>query len=314
MRKLLVICGPTATGKTKLALYIAKRFGGELVSADSRQVYKGMDIGTGKDLPENAKFKGYYLIDGVRLWGLDLVEPTQGFSVAQYIKFVQNTIRDIWKRNKLPILVGGTGFYIKGVIDGIETLEVPKNEKWRQIASRKSQDELYSILQKVDLPKAHSLNESDRKNPVRLIRAIEIAYWKLDLKVWKLKDENNFMHNAKVLYIGLTAPKEVLFAKIEERVEKRVHQGVEDEIKKLLKDGVTWEHQSMNTLGYREWRDYFNKEITKEEVIAKWKGDERQYGKRQMTWFKKDKRMQWFDITSPDFLQSVVKMIQTWHN
>src|SRR4030066_2229730 len=138
MKKFLVICGPTAMGKTSLALRLAKLFNGELISADSRQVYKGMDIGTGKDLPvtvkcqmSNVKCFGkricYYKINGVRVWGYDLVEPTEEFSVAQYVGIAQEILENIYSRGKLPILVGGSGFYIKAVVDGIPTVVVPKS-------------------------------------------------------------------------------------------------------------------------------------------------------------------------------------------
>ena len=133
MNKLLVICGPTSTGKTTLAIALAKKFNGELISTDSRQVYKGMDIGTGKDLPEGAKFKlpwfqkyGYYEVGGTKIWGYDLADPRHEFSVAQYIKFAERIISDVLKRGKSPVLVGGTGLYIRGVVDGIATAGVPK--------------------------------------------------------------------------------------------------------------------------------------------------------------------------------------------
>src|SRR4030043_1021657 len=188
MKKLLVICGPTATGKTSLALSLARKFNGESVSADSRQVYKGMDIGTGKDLPKNSKFQiskskmgfknlnlGFYTLSGVRLWGYDLVEPTQDFSVAHYIKIAQKIIENIHKRGKLPILVGGAGLYIKGVVDGIDTADIKRNIKVRKDLEGKTNCDLYALLLNVDIERALRMNESDRKNPRRLVRAIEIS-------------------------------------------------------------------------------------------------------------------------------------------
>ena len=142
MNKLLIICGPTATGKTSLGIKLARKFNGEIVSADSRQVYKGMDVATGKDLPVGSKYQvssikyqkiraGYYLFEGIPVWMLDVVEPNQEFSVAQYIDLGQKVMVDIWRRKKAPIVVGGTGFYIKGLIDGIETLGVEPNWELR---------------------------------------------------------------------------------------------------------------------------------------------------------------------------------------
>ena len=189
MRKLLVICGPTACGKTSLALGLAKKFGGEVVSADSRQVYKGMDIGTGKDLPKNSKFEirnsklgGSYIVAGVPIWGYDIADSKKGFNVAQYTKITRTIIENIFVRGKLPILVGGTGLYIKGAVDGIATAEVRPNVKLRKSLFEKSPEELFEILAQVDAIKAGSLNSSDRRNPRRLIRAIEVALNKTKIK------------------------------------------------------------------------------------------------------------------------------------
>jgi tRNA dimethylallyltransferase len=185
-KKLLVICGPTAVGKTSLALSLAKKFNGELVSADSRQVYKKLDIGTGKDLPINIKYQisnikwnghavYFYEIGETRLWGYDLIYPTEEFSVGQYIEIVRRIIEDIWERNKLPILVGGTGFYIKGVVDGIATASIPKNLELRKSLKEESVKSLFEILTRTNSVKAKLLNVSDRNNPRRLIRAIELS-------------------------------------------------------------------------------------------------------------------------------------------
>ena len=193
MKKLLVICGPTATGKTRLALHLGKKLNAELVSADSRQVYKWMNIGTGKDLPKDSRFKiqdsrsgGYYLVGGVKIWGYDLVEPTEEFSVGKYVKIARKIIKDIWKSRqklthsggqggKLPILVGGTGLYIKGVVDGIPTAAISKSKALRKTLEGKKSDELFELLAQLDPVRAASMNASDRKNPRRLIRAIEVA-------------------------------------------------------------------------------------------------------------------------------------------
>ena len=144
MNKLLIICGPTATGKSALAVKLAKKYDGEIVSADSRQVYRNLSIGTGKDLPKTAKFKfnnnmvgGSYEFGGINLWGLDLVDPNQEFNVTQYVRFAKAVINNLWYRNKLPILTGGTGFYIKAVINGIATAGIPNNKKLRHSLSGK---------------------------------------------------------------------------------------------------------------------------------------------------------------------------------
>ncbi len=319
MSKLLVICGPTATGKTSLGLTLAKNFKGEIISADSRQVYKGMDIGTGKDLPKNSKLKtqnlkppvGYYLFSGVRVWMLDVVEPNQEFSVAQYVVLSQKVMADIWQRNKLPILVGGTGFYIKGLIDGIETLRVGPDWELRMRLENLPAQNLFDLLSRIDPIKAASLNASDRKNPRRLIRAIEVAN--------KQQTTNNKQQRIKsergdTLFIGLKAPLKELYRKIDRRVEERVKLGIEKEIKKLISKGYSWNLPAMSALGYQEWQDYFEGQATREEVIQKWKFDEHGYARRQLTWFKKDKRINWFDINENSWKNKVEDLVKSWYN
>lgn len=340
MNKLLVICGPTATGKTKLALHLAKALTsdkkgsglkGELVSADSRQIYKGLDIGTGKDIPKNAKFKllagergsklgGYYQIGESKIWGYDLMGPKQEFSVAQYVKITDEIIKDIWSRNKLPILVGGTGLYIKAIVDGIPTISIPKNKRLRKSLEKKKRTELFEMLAQIGPMKAAAMNYSDKRNPRRLVRAIEVAQWKLKNKLEKDDSRKKFM----TLIIGLKAEKEILSERINKRVKARVEKGLEKEIEKLLQKGVTWKHQSMDSLGYKQWKTYFKRHSTREvsaserkkdrdEVMKKWEKEENRYSKKQMTWLRRDKRIKWFDITSSEWQENVVKLAKEWY-
>jgi len=318
MKKILVICGPTATGKTRLAIQLAKKFSGEIVSADSRQVYQHMDIGTGKDLPKNSKFQnsktqnigGFYIIDGVKLWGYDLVSPKKEFSVAQYERIARSLLKSIWGRKKLPILTGGAGLYIKAVIDGIETASIPKNIKLRESLKDRTVKELFETLSSIDPVKSASLNLSDRKNPRRLVRAIEIAQHNLKGKCKK----RQFSLNADVLMVGLTTSREKLNNNIEIRVQQRILMGVESEIGRLFKMGIDWDMQSMNALGYKQWRKHLLGKITKEEVVEKWTKDEIGYAKRQITWFKKDKRIKWFDISKKDYKKDIESEVKKWHN
>lgn len=349
MKKLLVICGPTGTGKTKLAFQLAKKFNGEVVSADSRQVYRLMNIGTGKDIPKGFEFRnsnlgfkggevGFYTDGDTRIWGYDLVGPTQEFSVAQYVEIAGKIIEDIWQPRqklthsggqggKLPILVGGTGLYIKAVVDGIPTAKIPKNQNLRKSLGDKDASELFEILAQVDPLKAGSMNSSDRKNPRRLVRAIEIASFR-----WKMKGSpaSHFAHPTSVLLIGLTAPKKYLDKKIEERVDARIRQGIEKEIESLFVKGVTWGHQSMQALGYRQMAPYSSYltpessslalarsestgQAIKMRVIKDWKQVEKQYVKRQMTWFKRDKRIKWFDISKLGWEKGVERLVKKWY-
>lgn len=295
MGKLLVICGPTATGKTKLALGLSESLHGELISADSRQVYKGMDIGTGKDRPKD-----------ITVWGLDIADPKEEFSVSEYQKFAREKILEIWKRGRLPILVGGTGFYISAVIDGIDTIAIPKDESLRKKLTTNNTDELFEILLHANSEKAKSLNDSDKRNPARLIRAIEVAKSKSDAKDTEL--------SADILFIGLRSDKTKLDNLIKARVEQRLSLGFEQEVEDLLARGVRWEDQSMKSLGYRQWRDYKLGLMTKETAVSSWIREEQKYAKRQLTWFNRDPRIVWFDIFEGHWQENVEKLVLTWYH
>ncbi len=316
MQKVLVICGPTATGKTALALYLAKKFNGEIISADSRQVYRGMDIGTGKDLPENTKTKDdkrlgrYYEIKGIALYGYDLASPKEEYSVGQYVVYARRVIREIIKKGKLPIVVGGGGLYIKALIDGIETARIPKNDALRKNLAGRGVQELFEILAQIDSIKAAALNASDRKNPRRLARAIEISQWRLDRG--QIKKEVS-CPKYECLFIGLSAPKETLYARIEKSVQSRVQKGFLSEVEQLLKEGIDWEYQAMGSFGYRQLRDYFEKKISLTEAIANWVKEEKKYVKRQLTWWKKDERIKWSDISEADWKEKVENMVKRWY-
>lgn len=300
MKKIIVICGPTATGKTDLALKICREVNGEIISADSRQVYKGMDIGTGKDLDRVGRVLGY-----------DVVEPNKEFSVAQYTEFANQAIKDIWSKGKIPVLVGGTGLYIKALIDGIGTSDIPRNKILRENLELKDVDELFDILASDDPVRAASMNSSDRKNPRRLIRAIEIAIGNLESKNKKVKTNEGL--KANVLFIGLTAPKGYLDKRIATRVERRIEQGIEREIEEILKKGVTWDMQSMYSLGYRQFRNHFEEGESINTAIENWTREEQKYAKRQMTWFKKDKRINWFDVSNSNYIKRVEETVKNWY-
>ncbi len=226
-RNLLIISGPTASGKTDLALKLAKGFNGELISADSRQIYKGMDVVTGKDLPVNSKLNkvsfcidaeqsdtesvqekdrspmsrfsrleddmatGFYEINGIKLWGLDIVEPDEDFDVSHFISYATSVIDDIWKRGNLPIIVGGTGFWIRSLISLPDTVGVSINKKLRQELDELSVTDLHARLKKIDSNKFEKMNNSDRNNPRRLVRAIEVGEHKMsNIKYQRLKKQN----------------------------------------------------------------------------------------------------------------------------
>ena len=340
-KKLLILCGPTATGKTALGIRLAKKFNGEIVSADSRQVYRGMDIGTGKDLPLNTKYKilntrykgyrlGYYLFDKVPVWLLDIVAPDYQFNVADYASCANAVINDIWAKGKLPILVGGTGFYIKGLVEGIESLGVEPDLKLREKLRNLEIEKLREKLKDLDPRKWEQMNKSDRRNPRRLVRAIEIAkkyqassLGKLGMMLSEaetsnIKYQTDRLKIKDVLMIGLTAPNKILYERIDQRVDERVKQGIIEEIKKLLKKGYRWENSALSkTIGYQEWGPYFENSQLEKAIIQKWKYDEHHYARRQITWFRKSLRENqgiWFDISQKGWENEVEKLAENWYN
>lgn len=309
MKKILVICGPTATGKTSLALKLAKKFKGEIISADSRQVYKGMDIATGKDISQGQWKKDHWQLEGIPLWLLDIVEPNEEFSVAPFADLAWEKIRDIWRRGKLPILVGGTGFYIKAIMEEIPSKGIPPNWLLRKTLELKPKEALFEELAELDSSRAGQMNASDKQNKRRLIRAIEIARWRIENRLGESLSSIQF----DSLMIGLKAPLKFLYQKIDQRVEEHLKLGAEKEIKNLLKKGFTWSLPSMSALGYREWRARFEGQATLDGVLTRWQFDEHAYARRQMTWFKKNKKIKWFDISHQGWENRVEKEVAIWY-
>jgi len=279
-QKLIVILGPTASGKTALSLKLAKKFNGEIISADSRQVYKGMNIGTGKITKKEMKDIPHYL--------LDVASPKRKFSVSQYQKLALKTINEISKKRKIPFLVGGSPFYIYSVVDGWIFPKLKPDWKLRKKLEKKSSSELFDILKKMDPKRAEKI---EQKNKRRLIRAIEIVL-KLG-KVPPLEKHPQF----KCLLIGLKKTKEELEDLIRKRLLKRFKQGMIKEAKTLKKDGLSWKRLEDFGLEYRWIARYLQNKINYQEMFENLQKDTEHFAKRQMTWFKKDKRIKWTPVT-----------------
>lgn len=323
MIPLLIICGPTATGKTNLALSLAKKFNGELLSADSRQVYKGMDIGTGKDLPREFRMKNselriknkridYYSDGKTRIWGLDLVRPDKDFSVGAFIKYAIPIILDITRRGKLPIVVGGTGLYIQALLSPIDTAHILSDENLRNKLATYSVSDLQKLLQTYDADRFMAMNNSDRNNSRRLIRAIEVAQ-STQNKANEAGGLMPYYQEIQPLSICLTMSLPKLFARISVRVNKRIKQGIIREIEELRARGYTWDMPALSAIGYREWQPYCSKTQSYEDTIATWIRHEQQYAKRQLTWFKKQQSLQWVDTKKKGWKKEVVTMVDTWY-
>jgi len=275
---LIVILGPTASGKSELAIKLAKKFNGEIVSADSRQIYQEMDIGTAKP--------GKKQMAGIKHYLINIIKPNQSFTLAQYKKLAVKTIKDIQKRNKLPFLVGGTGLYIQAIVDNLQIPKVKPDKKLRNQLERLSNQELFNQLKKLDPLTAAVI---DLNNKRRLIRALEVCLiTKKPFSQQRKKGQPLF----DILEIGLELDKKTLEKRINQRVDKIFKAGLVKENKKLAQK-YSFNLPAMSGIGYQEIIQYLQGKITLNQAKELIKQHTRQYAKRQITWFKKDHRIHW---------------------
>lgn len=285
--KILVIVGPTASGKSDLAVRLAKQFDGEVISADSRQVYKGLDVGTGKITTAEMQGVPHHL--------LDVASPLRKFTVERYKKLAAKAIADIAKCGKLPIICGGTGFYIDALVDGIVFPDVPPNPKLRaELAKvgKKDPSALFAQLKELDSERAEAI---DPHNLRRVIRAIEIA--SALGKVPKISNAENAENPSPYnpIFIGISPEPETLRVKINTRLIDRIKkQGMIEEAKNLHKNGLSWKRMEDLGLEYRYLALFLQQKITREEMIERLGFESWHYAKRQLAWFKRNKRIQWF--------------------
>jgi tRNA dimethylallyltransferase len=279
--KAVVIVGPTATGKSNLAVRIAKKINGEIISADSRQVYKGLDIGSGKITKKE--------MGGVKHYLLDVISPKKIYSAANFLSDAESAIKKIVSNNKIPIIVGGTGFYIDILLGRESISETPPNMNLRKRLLNKSSAELYTILSASDPKRAKAMNNSDKNNPRRLIRAIEIA---------RSNKKTNIRAQIPIepIYLGLKTDLNDLKKRIHLRLVKRIRSGMINEAKKIHKSGVTLKRMEDLGLEYRYLAKLLKEEITKNELIETLDREILKYAKRQITWFKRNKTINWFNI------------------
>lgn len=294
--KVIVILGPTASGKSELAVKLAKKFNGEIISADSKQVYQNLDIGSGK-VPRDLYSKKFgliyktkipYIYKGIIHHLLDVASPKKIFTVAQYQKLAKKALKDILRRGKIPIVCGGTGLYIDSLIYGQKFPTVPPQSKLRKELEKKSAEELFKQLKKLDPKRAENI---DRHNRRRLIRALEII---LTTKK-PVPSKSTIIYDSAsydVLKIGVSVPKEKLKTRINQRVDKMIKLGLIHETKQLLKKYPA-NLPVFDAIGYREIIGYLKGKTTLSETVSLIKKNTWQYSKRQMTWFKRDKNIYW---------------------
>lgn len=303
----MVILGPTGTGKTDLALEVSKKFGGELVSADSRQIYTGMDIGTGK-LPSSGeveKHKNYWLVEGIPIHLYNVITPDKTFSVAQYQQLAYAAIGSIHKKSKLPILVGGTGLYIRSVVEGLKIPKAPPDKNFRDRYKSKPLPILVSELNKVDPETAEKI---DSANPYRIIRALEV-YYQTGQPLSKLKGKYKVAYN--LLKIGLSSSRDYLYARTDSRIDKWLKTGFIEEVEDLVKKGYE-DSPALTSLGYRQIAMSLRGQISLEEAARRIKFEHHAYIRRQITWFRKEMGVFWFDIAEKDYEKRVHKQVADW--
>ncbi len=285
-KKLVILTGPTAVGKTKLSIELAKRIGGEIISADSMQVYKYMDIGSAKIMPQE--------MDGVVHHLIDVLNPTEDFDVYRFLQMAKAKMQEIYERGHIPVIVGGTGFYIQAVLYDIDFTQSQEDSDLRtqleELAKTQGAHVLHEMLREVDPQAAEEIHENNVK---RVIRAIE--YFR---QTGEKISEHNKEQRAKespynFCYFVLNDDRAKLYERIDQRVDLMLEAGLVEEVKQLLTMGCRRESTAMQGLGYKEIIDYLQGEIDLERAIYLIKRDTRHFAKRQLTWFKREKEVVW---------------------
>lgn len=307
-RPLIILTGPTAVGKTELSIKLAKEIGGEIISADSMQVYKYMDIGTAKITPEE--------MNGVKHYLIDELEPEEEFNVVKFKEYTNRYMEEIYSRGKIPVIVGGTGFYIQAVLYGIDFKDNGEDTSYRQhleeLYKKEGSSYLHDKLAQVDPPSAEAIHPNNVK---RVIRALEYFY-QTGSRISEHNEEQRRNESPyHFCYFVLTNKREVLYERINKRVDHMMENGLIDEVAMLLKKGCTKDMISMQGLGYKEIIAYLNGECSLEDAVYTLKRDTRHFAKRQLTWFKREKEVIWIDKNELEndetkILEALIKTIR----
>lgn len=288
-KKLIVLTGPTAVGKTDLSIRLAKKVGGEIISADSMQVYRRMNIGTAKIRPEE--------MDGVRHHLIDILEPEESFNAFLFKEYAKKAADEIWERNNIPIIVGGTGFYIQTLLYDIEFAQNDENDGIRdelyRLYEEKGAGYMHELLREIDPDYAAEVHENNVK---KVIRAIEF-YRQTGCRM----SEHNAVQRERIspynfAYFVLSDDRKLLYDRIDRRIDKMLEEGLVDEVKALLADGLKRDSVSMQGLGYKEIAAYLSGEISLDEAVYILKRDTRHFAKRQLTWFRREKEVEFVEL------------------
>lgn len=301
MKKIIIIVGPTGVGKTSLSIQLAKKFNTEIISGDSMQVYKEMSIGTAKVTPEEAKGVVHHLVDQFSY--------KDEFNVKVFQTLAREVIENLSSKNKLPIICGGTGLYIKSLYYDYEFNDEVIDEEFLKFLKERSLDECYGMLAIVDPKACETIHKNNRKR-------VERALMRAHLGTKKSEQESRQQH--KPIYdayvIGLTASRETVYERIHQRVDIMIKSGLFDEIKSLIQDESDWQLQSLQGIGYKEWKGYFQGNQTFEETIELIKKNSRNFAKRQYTWFENQMDVHWYDIEKENYFENIMNDLYQWLN
>lgn len=286
IKDLIVITGPTASGKTALSVEVAKRLGGEIVNADSMQIYKYMDIGTAKPDMEERQGIPHHLID--------IVNPDEAFSVARYCECAKEVIDNIHQRGKIPVMVGGTGLYVDSLVNNIQFSEIEPDEQYRdkmdKLAEEMGNEYIYKMLEDIDPDSACKIKVADRK---RIIRALEVYHLTGKTITWHNEQSRSVPSPYNTTMFAINMDREALYDKINRRVDVMIANGLVDEVKAIMDMGVQKDATSMQAIGYKEIVEYLEGHITLDEATDKIKQSSRRYAKRQLTWFRRNENIHW---------------------
>ena len=300
MKKVFVVLGPTASGKSALSVELAKDINGEIISADSMQIYKYMDIGTAKVTPEE--------MQGIKHYMINEVSPDEDFSVAKFKDKAEIYLEEIQSKGKTPIIAGGTGLYINSLIYNIDFAETPMDTKWREQLSQEAEEKgievLFDRLKEIDFETWQRLHLNDRK---RIIRAIEVYYQTGITMSEQIKRSRVVPPKYDFCLIGLKVERELLYDRINKRVDRMFEKGLVDEVNRLVDMGYDKNTIAMQALGYKEVLAYLKGNISFDEAVYLIKRDSRRYAKRQMTWFRRLENVNWVDVTEDDTSVTLLK-------